>query len=111
MDIKTCFRARQTWKLWSGGKACHLIDELMEGSFTTVEVERCIRVGLLCVQRCPEDRPTMSSVVSMLDSETMVLPQPKQPAGFYAESSMDDAEDPVEKSPTNDVTVTVLEGR
>ncbi|XP_071934955.1 G-type lectin S-receptor-like serine/threonine-protein kinase At4g27290 isoform X1 [Coffea arabica] len=99
------------WNIWSEGKACHLIDELMEESFNIVEVERCIQVGLLCVQRCPEDRPTMSSVVLMLDSANMVLPHPKQPAGFYGERSMYDTEDPVEKRPTSDVTVTVLEGR
>jgi len=40
-------------------------------------------VGLLCVQEWPEDRPTMSSVVSMLSSECTLLSQPKQP-GFVS---------------------------
>ncbi|KAL3522119.1 hypothetical protein ACH5RR_014953 [Cinchona calisaya] len=100
------------WKLWSAGNVCQLIDELIEEPFPILEVERCIRIGLLCVQRRPEDRPTMSSVVLMLDTENIELPQPKQPAGFYAERSMDDTEDPQgEKRPTNDVTVTFFEGR
>jgi hypothetical protein len=44
------------------------------------EVVRCINIGLLCVQEDAADRPTMSTVVVMLASDTMTLPKPKQPA-------------------------------
>jgi len=44
------------------------------------EVLRCIHIGLLCVQEDPQHRPTMSNVVVLLGSESMVLPQPRQPA-------------------------------
>ena len=44
---------------------------------------RSIGVGLLCVQQCPEDRPSMSSAVLMLNNEGL-LPLAKQP-GFYIE--------------------------
>ncbi|XP_059639395.1 G-type lectin S-receptor-like serine/threonine-protein kinase At4g27290 [Cornus florida] len=70
------------WKLWDEEKASELIDPLMEDLFPMSEVLRCMQVGLLCVQQRPEDRPTMSSVLLMLDSESAMLPQPKQP-GFY----------------------------
>lgn len=43
---------------------------------------RCAHVALLCVQDEPNDRPTMSNVVIMLDSETATLPTPKQPTFF-----------------------------
>ena len=43
---------------------------------------RCTHVGLLCVQDEPDDRPSMSNVVIMLDSETATLPTPKQPTFF-----------------------------
>lgn len=46
---------------------------------------RSINVGLLCVQQCPEDRPSMSSAVLMLNNEG-VLPLAKQP-GFYIEGN------------------------
>ncbi|XP_059639439.1 G-type lectin S-receptor-like serine/threonine-protein kinase SD1-1 [Cornus florida] len=100
------------WKLWSEGKAFGVIDPVMEDSFPMSEVLRCIQVGLLCVQRCPEDRPTMSSVLLMLDNESAMLPQPKQP-GFYTERSPDDTEFslPGTQSTTNKMTVTVLDGR
>ena len=41
---------------------------------------KCVNVGLLCIQEDPSDRPTMSNVVTMLDSETVTVPIPKQPA-------------------------------
>ncbi|KAF7126341.1 hypothetical protein RHSIM_Rhsim11G0022500 [Rhododendron simsii] len=101
------------WKLWIDGKASELIDPLMEGSFSMSTVLRCIQIGLLCVQKCPEDRPTMSSVVSMLISDTIVLAQPKQP-GFYIDRSPKETQ---ERSPTqscpsiNEVTISHLDGR
>ncbi|XP_031392615.1 G-type lectin S-receptor-like serine/threonine-protein kinase SD1-1 isoform X4 [Punica granatum] len=72
------------WKLWIEGKAHELIDARMEDSFPFSEVMRCIQVGLLCVQKRPEDRPTMSSVLLMLDSVSATLLQPQEP-GFYME--------------------------
>ncbi|GMP75067.1 hypothetical protein CsSME_00032283 [Camellia sinensis var. sinensis] len=57
----------------------------------TLEVLKCIQIGLLCVQQRPEDRPTMSSVVSMLDNGSAMLPRPRQP-GFYIEESSDEIE-------------------
>ncbi|CAL5436371.1 unnamed protein product [Camellia sinensis] len=65
------------WTLWIEGKACELLDPLVEGSFSMSEVLRCIQIGLLCVQKCPKDRPTI------------VLPQPNQP-GFYTERKSSD---------------------
>ena len=43
---------------------------------------RCIHIGLLCVQENVVDRPTMASVVLMLDSYSMTLPIPSKPAFF-----------------------------
>jgi hypothetical protein len=41
---------------------------------------RCIHVGLLCVQEDPHIRPTMASVVVMLNSRSITLPAPAAPA-------------------------------
>ena len=60
-----------------------LLDECLGESCTVSEVLRCIHLSLLCVQQRPEDRPSISSVVVMLGSES-ALPQPKQP-GFFLE--------------------------
>nr|XP_007133618.1 hypothetical protein PHAVU_011G194500g [Phaseolus vulgaris]ESW05612.1 hypothetical protein PHAVU_011G194500g [Phaseolus vulgaris] len=68
------------WRTWSAGKCLEMIDPMLEKSFIGSEVERCIHIGLLCVQEDAKDRPTMSDVVVMLASDTMVLPKPKHPA-------------------------------
>ncbi|KAL7213396.1 hypothetical protein ACSBR2_016005 [Camellia fascicularis] len=52
---------------------------LLTFSCVTVEVSKCIHIGLLCVHEDAADRPTMSSVVVMLRSNTMTLPRPTQP--------------------------------
>jgi hypothetical protein len=90
-----------------------LLDTCLEDSCSRSEVLRCIQVGLLCVQEFPEDRPTMSFVVSMLVNEGAVLPQPKQP-GFFIErsSSNADTKSRNEESCTeNTLTITMLEAR
>ena len=57
-----------------------LVDPILEKTYTANEVMRCIHIGLLCVQEDAVDRPTMSTVVVMLVSDTMALPNPNHPA-------------------------------
>ncbi|XP_057986392.1 cysteine-rich receptor-like protein kinase 15 isoform X2 [Hevea brasiliensis] len=68
------------WKLWSKSEGLELMDQSLTRSSVAAEVLKCIHIGLLCVQDDPAERPTMSSVVVMLASDTLTLPQPKQPA-------------------------------
>lgn len=63
-----------------------IIDVLME-NVSASDALRCIQVELLCVQKCPKERPLMSSVLVTLDSENAALPQPKEP-GFYTERDL-----------------------
>ncbi|KAK0578791.1 hypothetical protein LWI29_016234 [Acer saccharum] len=69
------------WELWCEGQS---LDELMDPAVVQscdhIELMRCIHIGLLCVQRDPIDRPTMSSIVAMLTSDEINLPQPNSPA-------------------------------
>jgi len=53
---------------------------MLKKAFIGSEVERCIQIGLLCVQEDARDRPTMSDVVVMLASDTVAIPKPKHPA-------------------------------
>ncbi|XP_037493480.1 G-type lectin S-receptor-like serine/threonine-protein kinase At4g27290 [Jatropha curcas] len=71
------------WRLHMEGRSVEMIDALIKNSCNLNEVLRSIHIGLLCVQRSPEDRPSMSSVVFMLGGEG-ALPEPKQP-GFFTE--------------------------
>ena len=89
-----------------------LTDNLMK-EVPSSEVLRCIQVGLLCVQKRPEERPLMSAVLFMLDSDNPSLPQPKQP-GFYMErvsSEMDSSSSWNKPFDSTQLTVTKLQGR
>ncbi|OAY26071.1 hypothetical protein MANES_16G019100v8 [Manihot esculenta] len=102
------------WRLWKEGKGMDLLDTSTGSSFSSSEVLRCIQVGLLCVQERAEDRPTMSSVVLMLSSETATMPQPKTPGFCLGRNPLetDSSSDKQDESFTvNQVTVTVLDAR
>ena len=112
--IRKLWWDHQAWKLWEEGNALELMDErLNKDGFQNSEAQRCIQVGLLCVQENPDERPAMWSVLSMLESENMeLLCVPKQP-GFYTERTISKTHNlPGESScSTNEVTVTLLYGR
>ncbi|XP_064971913.1 receptor-like serine/threonine-protein kinase SD1-8 isoform X2 [Musa acuminata AAA Group] len=102
-----------TWSLWREGKGPDLVDEAIGDSYPKAEVLRCLKVGLLCVQERPEDRPTMSSVLLMLGSDSALLPQPRQP-GFVAMRGPLDPDSSRSKQDSlsiNNVSVTMFEGR
>ncbi|RVW25581.1 G-type lectin S-receptor-like serine/threonine-protein kinase SD1-1 [Vitis vinifera] len=71
------------WTLYTEGRYLELMDAMVGDTFQPSEVLRSIHVGLLCVQHCADDRPSMSSVVLMLSSE-VALPQPREP-GFFCD--------------------------
>ncbi|CAL5390636.1 unnamed protein product [Camellia sinensis] len=100
------------WRLYKEGRSLELIDEALWDSCYLNEMLRSIHVGLLCVQQCPEDRPSMSSVVLMLGSEG-ALPQVKQP-GFFTERNIHEASCSSSKDATvsaNEITITLLDAR
>ncbi|KAL1560144.1 G-type lectin S-receptor-like serine/threonine-protein kinase isoform X1 [Salvia divinorum] len=100
------------WKLWTEGNPGDFVDTSILNK-ESLAVVRCIQVGLLCVQQRPEDRPTMSNVVVMLDSEHPILDQPKQP-GFYTQRTLFDTDSSsTGKIPntSNEITVTLLHAR
>lgn len=86
-----------------------VIDEYLEkSSYVESEVVRCIQVGLLCVQKAPDDRPTVASVVSMMGNKDVRLPQPKQP-GFFVERSSNSTGSTVVSE--NELSLTIMEAR
>ncbi|KAF7120411.1 hypothetical protein RHSIM_Rhsim13G0166000 [Rhododendron simsii] len=101
------------WKLWNEGKPMNLADALMESPVPTPEVVKCIQMALLCVQDRPEDRPLMSAILLMLDSENAILPPPKQP-GFYTvrvTPETDSSSTGIYPPVSNEVTISTLHGR
>ncbi|KAA0056923.1 putative cysteine-rich receptor-like protein kinase 12 [Cucumis melo var. makuwa] len=53
------FTEIEAWKPWDEGNALELMDETLKDQFQNSEAQRCIQVGLLCVQENPNERPAM----------------------------------------------------
>ncbi|TXG47109.1 hypothetical protein EZV62_026403 [Acer yangbiense] len=92
----------QIWELWCEAQS---LDELMDPavvqSCDRIELMRYIHIGLLCIQQDPIDRPTMSSIVVMLASDEINLPQPNSPAF--------DLRSPVRSTDTWDISISINE--
>ncbi|XBI32689.1 hypothetical protein VPH35_056111 [Triticum aestivum] len=71
-----------SWQLWEGGTWVELLDASIVKEICTSDARRYINIALTCVQESADDRPTMSDVVAMLNSESVILPDPNQPNGI-----------------------------
>ncbi|XP_042065330.1 G-type lectin S-receptor-like serine/threonine-protein kinase At1g11300 [Salvia splendens] len=94
----------QTW--WNLGRIESLIDRRVWSVREKGEAMRC-------VQELPEDRPSTSAVESMLSTEIVKLPEPKQPA-FVVKSSFCETGTTYNRHPDlsrNSVSLTVVVGR
>ncbi|KAF3777361.1 putative cysteine-rich receptor-like protein kinase 23 [Nymphaea thermarum] len=67
------------WRLWRANKAMELIDQTLRDSCREFEALRYIHVGLLCVQENAADRPTIDSVILMINNTSVALPMPSAP--------------------------------
>nr|XP_011460357.1 PREDICTED: G-type lectin S-receptor-like serine/threonine-protein kinase RKS1 [Fragaria vesca subsp. vesca] len=101
------------WDLWKEGRALEIIDATLGESYPESEVLRCIHIALLCVQEFANDRPTMSTVVSVLGNDA-ALPSPRKP-GFLLKRSPYTSGDPStstgDVNSINYVTCTTVEAR
>lgn len=90
--------------MWNAKNIVALTDPMIREPCFEMEILKCIHVGLLCVQDFAKDRPTISVVISMLKSETIDLPLPKQPA--FTERQI-----APHVGSLNNITVTMVQGR
>ncbi|CAL0309445.1 unnamed protein product [Lupinus luteus] len=104
----------KVWKQWREGTTLELIDSSIGDTYSISEGLRCIHIGLLCVQERAEDRPTMSSVVMMLNSESISMAEPKSPGFSIGKNHVETDSSSSKKDETwsvNQVTVTLLDAR
>ncbi|WRX26471.1 S-locus glycoprotein domain - like 9 [Theobroma cacao] len=101
------------WKLWNEDNILALLHTGLYDPCYQREIVKCIHAGLLCVQEFAEDRPTISTVISMLNSEIVDLPAPKQPAytGRLIASGARSPQNNLNHCSINKVTLTTVEGR
>ncbi|XP_057521325.1 G-type lectin S-receptor-like serine/threonine-protein kinase SD1-13 [Amaranthus tricolor] len=79
------------WNFWVDGNVGPVLDPVISHPIFRTEIEKCIQIGLLCVQEFVRDRPTMSTVVTMLGSDNADLPIPKKP-GFTQRLTASDSD-------------------
>ncbi|GKD89085.1 cysteine-rich receptor-like protein kinase 26 [Tanacetum coccineum] len=84
------------WKRWENGTPSDMIDPKLktESASSLRDIIRSIHIGLLYVQENATDRPTIGSIVLMLNSLSILLPQPSPPA-FLVHSMIIDPEIPL----------------
>ncbi|KAM0943875.1 putative protein kinase RLK-Pelle-DLSV family [Dioscorea sansibarensis] len=74
----------KVWQHWKGGTSLELMKESLGGDqFRAEQVLRCMHMGLLCVQEDPNQRPSMASIVLMLNSYATSLPAPPPPTIYF----------------------------
>ncbi|PRQ31251.1 putative protein kinase RLK-Pelle-DLSV family [Rosa chinensis] len=71
------------WRNWRQDTILNIIDPMLT-TCSRNEMIRCIHIGLLCVQENANDRPTMGSVASMLNSHSLIHLVPSKPA-YYSQ--------------------------
>ncbi|KAK6932384.1 LOW QUALITY PROTEIN: Serine-threonine/tyrosine-protein kinase, catalytic domain [Dillenia turbinata] len=74
-DLMSCVRL-ETWK---DDVPFDLVDSTIRDSFSRNKVLRLKQIGLPCIKEVSSDRPTMASVVLMLDSFSVMVPLPQLP--------------------------------
>ncbi|KAK7302668.1 hypothetical protein RJT34_13561 [Clitoria ternatea] len=113
--LKIIHRDLKAWKLWNEKDIESLIDPEICNAKYRNDISRCVHIGLLCLQEQAKERPIVSMVVSMLNSEIINLPPPSRPA--FTERQIvvcADAETSQQRHKTlsiNSVTITDMQGR
>ncbi|CAH8256248.1 unnamed protein product [Arabidopsis lyrata] len=96
------------WESWCETGGVDLLDKDVADSCHPLEVERCVQIGLLCVQHQPADRPNTIELLSMLTT-TSDLPSPKQPT--FVVHTRDDGSSSKDLITVNEMTKSVILGR
>ncbi|XP_021811628.1 putative receptor-like protein kinase At4g00960 isoform X2 [Prunus avium] len=77
------------WRNWRDDTVANIMDPKLTTGLG-IEMMRCIHIGLLCVQENVASRPSMASVVSMLNSHSVTLSLPSRPANYFQYNSGSD---------------------
>ncbi|KAL2330476.1 hypothetical protein Fmac_018057 [Flemingia macrophylla] len=70
----------KVWRQWMGEKSLSILDPKSRENYCEIQVNKCIHIGMLCVQETPDARPTMLEIISYLSNHSIELPSPLKPA-------------------------------
>uniref|UniRef100_A0A7N0VIN0 Protein kinase domain-containing protein n=1 Tax=Kalanchoe fedtschenkoi TaxID=63787 RepID=A0A7N0VIN0_KALFE len=74
------FLMSYAWKNWTNGSPLELLDSSVGDNYSRNEVLKCIHMALLCAQEDLSNRPTMQTVMLMLNSSSVSMPRPQKPS-------------------------------
>ncbi|KAH6820509.1 hypothetical protein C2S53_008782 [Perilla frutescens var. hirtella] len=99
------------WEMWRKGCVEELMDPMLRDSCIIDQLQKCIQIGLLCVEHNAMDRPAIEDVLPMLKNET-TLPMPTNPA-FITRNSVVQQLDKCtpENLSANQITLSEIQGR
>ncbi|KAF8086785.1 hypothetical protein N665_0612s0006 [Sinapis alba] len=97
------------WRLWRNQTSLDLVAPVIRHNCQINKVVRGIHIGLLCVQEDPANRPTLSTIVMMLSSNTVTLPVPKQPKFFAQGGPQKDLTDSEQSTKSNSVPWSIVD--
>ncbi|KAK9697030.1 hypothetical protein RND81_08G010400 [Saponaria officinalis] len=100
------------WKLWNENDLLSFVDPTLCDPCYEEQILRCIHLGLLCVQELSDDRPSISTLIHLLDNSAVILQNPKQP-GFTRTRTYpaDDFAHDGQECSVNRVTLTAVSSR
>ncbi|XP_021719471.1 cysteine-rich receptor-like protein kinase 25 [Chenopodium quinoa] len=75
-------------KLWNAGTISELFDPSLGNNCSRTEILRCVQVGLLCVQDDPPSRPTMESVLLILQNNSSDIQFPPRLSSVSSETNV-----------------------
>ncbi|KAE8684270.1 putative LRR receptor-like serine/threonine-protein kinase [Hibiscus syriacus] len=72
LPLSDQYLLERAWGLYERRQLAELVDTSMNGDYDDEEAQKFLKVGLLCTQEVPKQRPSMSKVVKMLTGEDPV---------------------------------------
>ncbi|KAK2383221.1 G-type lectin S-receptor serine/threonine-protein kinase RKS1 [Trifolium repens] len=99
------------WTLWTEGRALDIVDPALNQSYPPDIVQRCIQIGLLCVQENVVNRPPMLEVVFMLCNETPLCQPQKSAFLFDGKQDLRESSTSEGGSSINEITETTISAR
>ncbi|XLU81279.1 hypothetical protein S245_004699, partial [Arachis hypogaea] len=85
------------WRNWKDGTISNFVDTTLRNSSQN-EIMRLIDIALLCVQANEADRPTMATVLLMLNNHSVTLAVPSEPAFLLNTGSNTSTKKPAQES-------------
>ncbi|KAL4360245.1 hypothetical protein AHAS_Ahas08G0158100 [Arachis hypogaea] len=85
------------WRNWKDGTISNIVDTSLRNSSQN-KIIRFIHIALLCVQANEADRPTMATVLLMLNNHSVTLAVPSEPAFLLNTGSNTSTKGPAQES-------------